>query len=1373
MESSARPDAEPEARLLPTGLDERAGTTPEAVEEARLLHGNSGAVSVQTTREMRGLPTEVVPDLGANARQGETGPALTRENIPVKAQQYLSRAENAMLRNIKNALDVDRFADRADLKDAVQRMSTEYLETGKVSPETREQLFEQAYEQGRVQDSKLYEMYKDLKDHIRTTPISVSESGMQDIADFQDFRRAAFGTMRISADGTPVDIVYEELRTMAPELFPAGIVAESDQVQRIYDVGKMIRRIETDLNEAYGNQSDDFKRWARNDFEAAVDASIAELNRVRRYARERAAGKTAPEITEQNVAYAFSRIRDARHTMERAKARNLLTDYDEGQVGRLLRGEITLDELNASKVNVKGVREVYEASRDYDRYAETIREYNKQRKANLREEADKLLQTANSWKDKAAGILYSRETMERNVRDIVPNRAVADAIIEKYFTPVHDAEAEGNKFKNEYRDRVRALALSRDVTKGNSVSEAHAVQLLGEASDNLRMLNENGKAGEMRDGKTAQEWEAAIRELWEQNPNLDRAKIENAVKEFRIIYDELFRQMNEVRVRNGYEPVGYRQGYFPHFQPGETEGVMASFAKAMGLDVNVNTLPTSINGLTHTFRPGITWFGNAQERLGFDTAYDAVEGFDKYIEGVSDVIHQTDNIQRLRALASQIRYRTTDEGMRQQMDAIRSNQNLNEEEQRAKLDELYDNGRFTLGNFVVELEEYTNLLANKKSRADRNMEQAMGRRAYTAMKNLESRVAANMVAVNPGSWLTNFIPLTQGWATLDTKTLLRGMRDTLAAYKNDDGMVARSTFLTNRRGSDPIVRTWAQKASAKLSSPMEYIDQFTADTLVRARYAQNVKSGLSEENAIREADVWAAGIMADRSKGSMPTIFNRSNPLTKLFTQFQLEVNNEFSNIFKDVPNELKKKGAAALAAGLLKYFVGAWLYNEVYEYFVGRRAAFDPINLVNDTVGDFTGYHLPNIIEGARGLLRGDGTEVFKTQKTGTYNALASLAGNAAEELPFVGGVLGGGRVPISSALPDWENLAKAAVNDQWDDRKRATTALKELGKPATYLALPFGGGQLRKIYQGIKAVSEGGSYSVDSQGRDILQYPVYNDTTGDIAGSTTRALLFGKSSMPEARKWVESGFDSFGAKQTAVYQGMNEAGVSDRDAYALLREMENAPRSEGESADAAKRHVLQASDISGEGKSVVYYGLLASDKERELMDGMPEGTDMGVVTDALMRYKDANLLNGAAATRAKRDALLGSDLMESEKRMMYRMLVGDGHEDDLDELAGYGLGVDDWMRYERDAAGLNKKEAKLGVIDAMDITNEQKDALYFAAGYGEKMLKDAPWHTGAGTSTAKQAEPRYLAAPDAQTAREALERIAQQEGPRYLPTS
>ena len=186
--------------------------------------------------------------------------------------------------------------------------------------------------------------------------------------------------------------------------------------------------------------------------------------------------------------------------------------------------------------------------------------------------------------------------------------------------------------------------------------------------------------------------------------------------------------MNDVRIRNGYEPINYRQGYFPHFQPGTSDGILSLMGKALGIDAEVTALPTTINGLTHTFRPGITYFGHALERIGFDTAYDAVEGFDKYVEGAASVICYTDVIQNLRALSEQVRYRTSDEGLRERVDNIRAREDLSEHQKELEIKEVMEKGRFSLSNFVVELDEYTNLLANKKSKYDRSMEHLGGRR---------------------------------------------------------------------------------------------------------------------------------------------------------------------------------------------------------------------------------------------------------------------------------------------------------------------------------------------------------------------------------------------------------------------------------------------------------------------------------------------------------------------------------------------------------------------------------------------------------------------------------------------------------------------
>ncbi len=712
--------------------------------------------------------------------------------------------------------------------------------------------------------------------------------------------------------------------------------------------------------------------------------------------------------------------------------------------------------------------------------------------------------------------------------------------------------------------------------------------------------------------------------------------------------------------------------------------------RALGIDTAVSALPTSINGLTHTFRPGIQWFGNAQQRLGFNTAYDAVEGFDRYIEGVADVITQTDNIQRLRALASQIRYRTGDEGIREQVDRVRENSAMTEDEKQAVISGIYEKGRYTLSNFVVELEEYTNLLANKKSRADRNMEQALGRRMYNVMKGLEGRVAANMVAVNPASWLTNFVPITQGWGSLDTRSLLGGMWDTLRAYRSPDAVADRSTFLTNRRGSDPIVKTWKQELSGKLSAPMEYIDQFTAGTLVRGRYSQNLRRGMSEEAAIEDADAWTASLMADRSKGSMPNVFHQSNPMAKVLTQFQLEVNNQLSYVFKDLPDEMKEKGLGALVGALFKFFLGAYLYNEVYEHFIGRRPALDPIGILEETGEEW--------------------------RKDGAYAALSGTAENVAEELPFIGGLLGGGRVPISSAIPDVGQLSLAALDDEWSKEKRLRTAGKELTKPATYLVLPFGGGQFKKIFEAVDAVRRGGSYTVDNEGNDILQYPVFTDTVGQAAGNLLAAATFGKTSLPAGQEWVAQGFKNLSADATAAYQGMIDAGAKGEDAYPLIQELSTAQAER----DADGKVVRSRADVQGEllcksvvpneSKTVAYYTLAASDKERETL---------GILADM-----DADLWSAVQAIIGMKTADKQAEKLEALTKH-----TGNLTDQEVMVLAGLVLGTERLTESGEETkytklleivdAGLNAEDAVQLIADGVDPNNYLK---LTQSGVGEK---------------------------------------------------
>ena len=1165
------------------------------------------------------------PDIRYSSQDGRY-----RDLMGEKAAQYVRRLESRLVNELAENLSVPGQAKREVLRPMAEEALRSFFTDGQLDRSKLNDLFETAYKAGVEEDQQYIEQYGDLKKFIRDQKISISETDRKDIADYNLFRKAAMGTLTISKDGLPVDVAYQQLREMAPELFPADITAPSDQLMQIYDVARGIQKVQKTLDEYYGAQAASFKKWQQANFTESIDRLTSGLRVAQRYldAQNKAKEKLAIPQTAEETKQMWAQLKDARRVVEKAQSKTLLTEADQKIVNRLLRGETSPDYVSGLE-NGQQILKVYEAKADYDMLALKLKAWNAQRKQGLREFAEQALTEAEAvkWVDKVMGIQYQRETMERNIRDIARKGKVSDEkaneFINKYFWPVHENESKRKNYLVQQQNRIRALGLDRQVRKGNLVSESYAVQWLGEAEFNRDYLKQHPRV-ERRGGMTFDEWNAAIQEFEKQNPNLDLGKVRAAVKVFHEVYDKLFQDMNRVRIENGYEPVNYLQGYFPHFQENEEGGsILQKFARAAGIEGDVSPLPATINGLTANFKPGIRYMANIQNRLGYATAYDALQGFDRYIEVATDVIFHTADIQRLRALATQIRYRASDEGLKQRIDAIMMNPFLNPDEANEQVTNLTKEGRYGLSNFVDELDEYTNLLAGKKSRLDRGMEKTFGRRFYNVMKKFESRVGANMVAANVGSALTNFIPITQAWSQVSTEDVLRGMWDTLKNYKTADGLDSASTFINNRSGYGRLAMSTMDKVSAGAGWMMESIDTFTTGSVVRARYYQNLRRGMSETSAMQEADQFASGIMADRSKGSTPTLYSARNPLVKLFTQFQLEVNNELSWIFKDMAQEERKKGVAALAKAMFKFLIGAWIYNEFYESIMGRRAALDPLDIINDTVGDFTGYQLPNTVQAAV-----SGKWDFTKEKPGTEQAITNLEGAILSELPGmqVVNVLGldekwgvdidSGRIAIDSAIPSFAKIRKAiwSSNEDMAPAKKAKTITDELIKPGLYLATPFGGGQIRKAYQGATAAARGGSYTVDNEGRDILQYPVYNDNAADRAKSWAQALLFGKTATEEAQSWVESGFKSLSAKETAAYQGMTEGGTDQRESYAFVTAMKKVNDKN------AKLAMLYAYDIPQNAKTAYYYSVMASDEEQAKMDALAAD---GVGYDAYMQYK------------------------------------------------------------------------------------------------------------------------------------------------------
>ena len=1100
---------------------------------------------------------------GPELRQEDNAPASEQPSpaMSKKGKKFMEGNEKKTAEKIAQAMDIPKQAKKDRLLPAIRKMTEEIGETGKISQETADAAFEEAYRSGLVVLDDFYKTYKGLRDELRTTRLQISPQDRADISDFEDFRKSNMGRLQIvSRDGIPVDTKYQELRQRYPELFPEDITHPGAQLEAIADVRNKIEKTALSLDQYYGPDADRFKAYARNEFDKALDFLKEGAGYVKRYEDDRLEARRPVKLEEstlEEVRAAYEQDKKLQRAADRATAKNLLTNFDKRQVNRLLAGDIMPDELPRG-TNRQGVMEVYEAKKAQEDNMKVVRQYRAELKESRMQRGLDLIEGADRWQDKNVGFNYSRETAERNMRDIM-SRGEAENMIAAYFRPVHKAQADSIHYQNSLRDQVRALNIStkpkyqiqyQDPNQGDmmvdaKVSESALVQLLGEKIISLDQVDQAGADG---------------------------AKIQKAVDTMRTIYNRLFEDINNTLMRNGYTPMESRKDYFPHFTDQGGGTFVEKAMNFLGLG-KVDELPTDIAGMTHTFRPGKKWFGNMLRRKGGATDYDAIKGFDRYLNGAADVIYQTDNIQNLRTLENAIRYKYSDKGTKEEIEALRESRDLGDDSKELMIQGLLERDNQHLPQMVTWLRNYTDILAGKKHPSDRSTEHEFGRRAYNFSKKLEGKIAANMVAISPGSWLTNFVPITQAMGQVSKVNLVRAMYDTVRSNAVSDGFAEASTFLTNRRGADPLYKSTIERATDIASRPMYWIDNFTAGTITRAKYYDNLQKGMSEEAALEQADEWAAGLMGDRSKGAVPTLFEKKNPIAKSLTMFQLEVNNQLSFLFKDIPREEREKGALILGAKLLEIFIGAKLFDDALEKIAGRRAALDPLEIINDLTGDITGKKMNNVFD----ILGGEGF-LEETEAKNPSQVVANLWSNLADQTPFIGGLIGGegGRLPVASALPDFGELSKLLDGDVSGKKKKQILKDELLWKTGMYLLPPAGGTQFKRWRDAYNLLTQQGNYKLNDKGEKQLRYLATDDTPTRL-----RSTLFGQYSTEEGQEYIDKGFPMLSVKKTKIVDDAESQGIN---RYLAKEIMDDASGFEKDWD--FRRYLLERDDLTPEQK-------------------------------------------------------------------------------------------------------------------------------------------------------------------------------------------
>ena len=1274
--------------ITPKKIAEAPNTTLSAQNAEDRRQGTSAKDSVSETGEIvKGK---------MSAQEGRY-----RDLMGEKPAQYTRRAENFLLAKIAGSFGVSSEAKRETLQPFTEQIVRKFLQTGELDNKLVDDLVDAAAEVSMEENQSYYEEYKGILKFIENQNISIPAQDKADVRNWNQFRQQAAKNLNITDDGMPVRDVYWTLHKKAPQLFPVSNKTAGAQIMQIYEVAEGIRQTRewvegfkgVDAAEVSKVKKDVFEAratnarldWAKNDARNAVKSLVADLRVTQRYLDQQKKAKDLLGMAiPQSAGEALElskEVKKLRGRVQYVMNKNLLTAEDQKIVGALLRGDISEEAVRKMK-NSKGILDVYEAKAAYDARMLTLRAWRVQNKQRMLDEADADLDAAkfDQWVDKGSGWGYNTETPERNIADVMRKIPGGDVLAKefsnKYIYKIKQNESKRKNFILEIQERVKKLDISEKVMRGNADSEAYAVQLLGEAQENAEMLK-GQDAETKKDGKTYEEWLAVIQKLKADNPNMDFEKIDKAITEFHKIYDELLDMINQVRVQFGYDPVSYRRGYFPHFTENE-ESILARFGRELGFTGTVSPLPTTINGLTSRFRPGIRYFKNANERLGYATAYNAIKGLDLYLDTASDVIFHTEDVQRMRALETQIRYRASDEGIRRQMDAIKANDALDPDQKQQLIDELSKNGRTRMSHMAAWLTEYTNVLAGKRTGADRWLEEHIPQKIYNFMRKSQQRVGANMVAANIGSAVTNFIPLTQAWAQTSTVNMMKGMWYTLANYVQADGLDQQSVFINNRSGYHGLSQSSMDKASEIAGWVMEKIDGFTTGSIVRARVIENMQRGMSQQSALEEADQFASGIMADRSKGATPLMYTVRSPIVKMFTQFQLEVNNELSWIFKDLIPQERKKGVAALAKAMLKFLIGAWLYNEVAEAILGRRPALDPIDMLNDTVGDVSGYKVPNTLQAATEYGVNPKNWDYTTEKKKPDEAWKGFASRVVDELPntqllamfgldeWMGLDLQGNRIAVISAFPDMEKVNKALLSrkEEMATKKKVQVLVDELSKPLSYAALPMGGGQARKSLQGIMSVVNGGKYSLNNEGEQQLQYPTYTDRPGDVPLKLAQGVLFGRTATQEAQDWIENGFKSLSVKETKAYQAITEGGEDQRKTYTFVQAIKNVEK------EYDKKMLLKSYSISDTAKTAYFYQVFANEDQQKEMDKLDEKGKIDYMKKYLAEAEDSHNRDEL------RDAAVAGTV--TQEKAIQRMVANDWAKNEDDAYWKYR----EWIR-------------------------------------------------------------------------------------------
>jgi len=660
-------------------------------------------------------------------------------------------------------------------------------------------------------------------------------------------------------------------------------------------------------------------------------------------------------------------------------------------------------------------------------------------------------------------------------------------------------ETEGIKWLNSFTDKKAGLLarISKEYGIKPRSKESASAQMYAEGF----WVDDDGNFIKYGDEELAKDYpDAKVQE-----------NIKKLAKDERIrkIYDETLEMINESRKRNLYPEIPRRNNYFLHFREMED-----TFSK-LGIpfnpnDIRLKDLPTDINGMTADLKPGQPYFASAKQRLGYKTTYDLVGGVERYLNSAKNQIYHIDDIQTLRALRN---YIADTFGQAKGLESLDS---MTEEEAIARIEEVFNSHLSTFAKF---LNEEANVLAGKTSLTDRGLEGVIGRRGIQFLDTVNRQVGSNMVGGNISSALTNTVSTVQAFAKGNkfdaTKAFVQTVNNQLGSiFGKSDGFVENNPMMIRRKGIERMTRTPWERVTDVGYLFMGAVDNVASEFIVRTKFNELTRKGMSEQQAHIEADKWASRILGDRSLGQQPQLYN--SKMLGLVTKFQLEVRNQLDSQFYDTIQEAKvsneeignalernMKTSAKVASTFFQLAVLQHLFGQAFESVAGYNPAFDIVEVLMRVFG------------------LDDDEESEDTALDNLEQGFLTLLG----DLPYTS-TLTGGRVPISSALPVEQFITG---KDDYGNEKSRWDTIKET---APYYLMPTGYGQLKKTKQGLEMFSEehpvAGSYTNSGN----LRFPIE-----DTPANRVRSAVFGQYASDNARDYFDNERQPLKEKQIAEF--------------------------------------------------------------------------------------------------------------------------------------------------------------------------------------------------------------------------------------------